>query len=608
MNVAFKELCQRAEGAAREHSPIQVDVICPSHEDSTPSLSLGVRTVGDPGATAKCHAGCRTEDVMAAWGLPMAALYDSWWLRRNGHSAVEDTYDYTDERGELLFQVVRKTGKHFLQRRPDGNGGWAWKLGDTRRVLYRLPAVVGAAKAGRVVYVVEGEKDVHALEDVGQVATCNPGGAGKWRAEYAEPLRGARVVVVADRDDPGRKHAQEIAACLAGVAFSAVVVEPTVGKDATDHLAAGHDVGKFVRVARKSESAEPARYAGRHVDLAAMLARPAKPAALRVSGLVADATLTILSGESGSGKSFLAQGLCIGVARGQRVAGMVCVKGKALYIDAEMGKEMFAEYRLRPAGLTGKEFEYIDAMGLDLSKANDLGWIERKISELGADFVVIDSLRRAAPSKKENESDDMAPTVGAFAKLARDTNAAILLIHHKGKGDALARGSSAIYDQADALYGLLRLDDQPRVRRLTTRHGKPPRYMEDPRDRFLTINPRGGGVAAADAPEPDGPKVSVQESVAMGIKAALPATTKKDVAEKLGRPPTDVTFRRAWSQLEAADEIKQVAGVWDRSYYSPTLGAESSNTSPDSAAQSQIGRYYPEPEKGDGNTAGEDPS
>lgn len=38
------------------------------------------------------------------------------------------TYDYTDAHGELLFQVVRYHPKDFRQRRPDGKGGWVWKL------------------------------------------------------------------------------------------------------------------------------------------------------------------------------------------------------------------------------------------------------------------------------------------------------------------------------------------------------------------------------------------------------------------------------------------------------------------------------------------------
>src|SRR5690242_6267989 len=38
----------------------------------------------------------------------------------------------------VLFQKVRKEPKRFTQRRPHGKDGWVYKLGDVRRVLYRL--------------------------------------------------------------------------------------------------------------------------------------------------------------------------------------------------------------------------------------------------------------------------------------------------------------------------------------------------------------------------------------------------------------------------------------------------------------------------------------
>ena len=234
----------------------QVEARCPAHEDRRASLGLGVRAQGDPGAVVCCQAGCDTDAIMAALGLPMAALYDSHWQHENGNgtgSKIVASYDYVDEAGELLYQVVRFEPKDFRQRRPDGNGRWSWKLGGVERVLYRLPAVVEAVEAERRVFVVEGEKDVHALEAVGEVATCNPGGAGKWRPEYGKALAGAEVVVVADRDAPGRKHAETVRKSLKGVAADAVVVEPAEGKDAADHLAAGHDADKFVPVEIQEE-------------------------------------------------------------------------------------------------------------------------------------------------------------------------------------------------------------------------------------------------------------------------------------------------------------------------------------------------------------------
>ncbi len=60
------------------------------------------------------------------------------------------------------------------------------------------------------------------------------------------------------------------------------------------------------------------RYASRRVDVADLLSRPAQPIPWRVHDFVADGTLTIVSGESGSGKSWLAQALCMGVHAGRR--------------------------------------------------------------------------------------------------------------------------------------------------------------------------------------------------------------------------------------------------------------------------------------------------
>ena len=139
---------------------------------------------------------------------------------------VVERYDYVDEAGKLLYQVERMKPKGFRQRRPDGRGGWEYKLGDVRRVLYRLPQVIEAVAAGKLITVVEGERDVHTLEAKGKVATTCPGGAGKWRKEYSEVLRGAKVAIIQDVDlpdpktgqRPGQEHAHAVRDSLEGVA------------------------------------------------------------------------------------------------------------------------------------------------------------------------------------------------------------------------------------------------------------------------------------------------------------------------------------------------------------------------------------------------------
>lgn len=174
---------------------------------------------------------------------------------------VVAAYDYTDEESALLFQVVRfeteDGSKDFRQRRPDGNGGWTWGLGDARRVLYRLPKVVAAASNGDRIVVVEGEKDVETLEERGYTATCNPMGSGKWIPEYAEPLREARVVIVADRDEPGHRHAAQVAASLKGIAASVHIFECPDHKDISDHLGAGRQLRELVPIYPTLPTPEP---------------------------------------------------------------------------------------------------------------------------------------------------------------------------------------------------------------------------------------------------------------------------------------------------------------------------------------------------------------
>ena len=138
-------------------------------------------------------------------------------------AVMEAHYNYCDEHGNLLFQVVRKPGKQFRQRRPDGKGGWIWDLKGVKRVLYRLPEIL--RRSDELVLVVEGEKDADRLLREGLLATTNPGGAGKWRDEYSQTLSRRDVGVIPDNDDPGQNHADQVARSLHGMARTIKVVE-----------------------------------------------------------------------------------------------------------------------------------------------------------------------------------------------------------------------------------------------------------------------------------------------------------------------------------------------------------------------------------------------
>jgi 5S rRNA maturation endonuclease (ribonuclease M5) len=155
----------------------------------------------------------------------------------HGAPEIVATYDYADEGGNLIFQCVRSKPKDFWQRRPDGKGGWINNLQGVRRVLYRLPKLIAAS----TVCVAEGEKDCDNLAKLGFVATTNPLGAGKWRDEYSETLRGKDVIVfgdVGDNDGKGEKHTQQVIESLTGKAGSIKhVALPDGFHDVSDYIA-----------------------------------------------------------------------------------------------------------------------------------------------------------------------------------------------------------------------------------------------------------------------------------------------------------------------------------------------------------------------------------
>lgn len=218
---------------------------CPAHDDTHPSLSIGWTP---DRVLLWCHAGCTFDEICAALGLKPTDLF---FGERYGHSPITDTYDYVDEYGTLLFQVCRTLDKKFPQRRPDPTAadGWAWKIPGVRRVLYHLPQLRIGIAAGRTIFLPEGEKDVHTVEQLGLVATCNPMGAvakkgkNKWRQEYSDMLRGAHIAILPDHDKQGAEHAAIVSSHLAGIAASIKIVPGihTVksGSDVTDWVRDG---------------------------------------------------------------------------------------------------------------------------------------------------------------------------------------------------------------------------------------------------------------------------------------------------------------------------------------------------------------------------------
>jgi hypothetical protein len=254
---------------------------CPAHRDES-KRSLSVKVAADGKTLLHCFVGCPVERITSAVEMRVGDLGASAATGTNGSGNGHvirrreiAAYDYRDERGELLYQVVRFDPKDFRPRRPDGAGGWTWDLKGVRRVVYRLDELAEQ----RRVFLVEGEKDADRLRALDLPATTTPSGAESWRDEYAQQIRAAGVeeaVIIPDNDPAGRKYASTAGAALAaaGVAVRVVSLPGLAPKaDVSDWLDAGHAADELTALAENAAAFDPAAFGVTNPDTDPQLQR-----------------------------------------------------------------------------------------------------------------------------------------------------------------------------------------------------------------------------------------------------------------------------------------------------------------------------------------------
>jgi putative DNA primase/helicase len=423
---------------------------CPAHEDKNPSLSICER---NGNILLKCFAGCSFEVVCAALGIEPRELCSD-----NGAAPrIVAEYDYQDEKVELLFQVVRYEPKNFRQRRPDGKGGWHWNLNGVRRVLYRLPDVLAA----KFVLVCEGEKDCEAARALGIVATCNPGGAGKWREEYSELLRGKQITIIADADEPGRKHAQLVAAALSRKAESVKVLEFAHAKDLSEWTATGGTRDALIEQIRntsewKATARTPNPQAGAVLRCFRDIAP--KPLLWLWPGRIPLGKLTLLIGDPGLGKSLLTTDVASHVTRGTSFSdGAACELGSVIFLSAEDDAADTIRPRLDAAGADVSRVHMLEAVRVPLTD----GSLTEKPFNLETDSAILEGTLREHPDVRLIVIDPISAYLGGvdshsntevrgilapLVAIAARFGVAVLCITHlrKSAGAAIYRAISSI--------------------------------------------------------------------------------------------------------------------------------------------------------------------
>ncbi|MBK8462180.1 MAG: AAA family ATPase [Nigerium sp.] len=467
--------------------PGQARSSCPGHDGTNPE-TLSVRDTADR-VNLHCHAErCDSDAIMAAIGLE--------WRDRYHENRRENIATYRYDDGRTVYRK-RTEPKAFRQSGTSGPP-----------TLYRLAGVRAAVAEGRPVYLVEGEEDVHALETVGATATTAPQGAANFAKVDAAPLRGASVVAVVDRDASGDKWAASVRDKLAGVAASVRFVCAASGKDAADHLTAGHALAEFLPYEAASEPQEAAeapgeapgrmgaeelhRYLvgervralrvdrdaraalareGRTPDafdagtLAEVLARPAEPAA-RVEGLIPWAASVLIVAQRKAGKTTLVLNLARALLTAAAFLGSLAVRpvspgARVAILNYEVSGAQLARWADEVGVPVERLFRSTCAAGGTLDHPEDRAALAALLRANSVETLIVDPFGRAYSGASQNDAGEVGAWLVALDTFARAEVGArdLILTAHAGWNGERTRGSSALEDWADSIITLTKDED-----------------------------------------------------------------------------------------------------------------------------------------------------
>ena len=360
--------------------------------------------------------------------------------KANGHAPahreVVANYVYEDIEGRPVQRVTRYAPKAFAQFHPDGAGGWvAGGIPNKNRVPFKLPEFTEAGALGQIIYVHEGEKGALAGWAHGLPSTCSSGGAGKWPDHFAKWFEGLHVIILADNDIAGRRHADQVYASLEPVAASVKIIHlPKLppGGDFVNWVEAGNDPATIYTL-----RPGPAPKGHTAVELWDMVFPPIQYA---VPGYVAEG-LTLLAGAPKRGKSWLALDLCVSVAWGGFTLGdQHCVEGDVLYCALEDSPRRIKDRLRKVCQLADRPPGRMTVwFGEDLKRLGNgceeelRGWLEAHRD--GARLVVIDTLNYIRPDRNRDEDpysyDYRSATT--LQRLAQEFQIAIIIVHHTRK-------------------------------------------------------------------------------------------------------------------------------------------------------------------------------
>ena len=183
------------------------------------------------------------------------------------------------------------------------------------------------------------------------------------------------------------------------------------------------------------------RFAAASTSLAHQQAAPSRKSI--IYGLIAEASINVIWGTPGGGKSFVSAAIARAVSTGAPFLGRPTAQGRVLYVSTEgdVRKRFVAD---------GLDLPNVDTCSesVDLMVPEDVDALCQHIQQQGYSLVVYDVFVECMIGD-ENSTEDMAAAMRGVRAIRDATGCAQLIVHHSNKAGEAMRGSSVLMGAAD---------------------------------------------------------------------------------------------------------------------------------------------------------------
>lgn len=369
--------------------------------------------------------------------------YRKWFLDERGiTSSTLDAWNVATDNGCIQF----KYQDGIKVRRVDDVEGRTFSYTGTSS-LYKLDESLK-----KTTFIVEGETDTlrlwQELKDQNMdwsISVVGISGLNGYKESYADEFKDVEHVIVVLDNDPGYRERD-----TADLTYRKI--RDSIGRGKVRRIRLRDDVKDICEFFKSYtwESFKILTTPNKHTFYKPLdLTKDPEPFQWLVDNWLCQGDVALLVGEPNVGKSFISMALAIAVAEGKEtfLGEKLLAHGKVLYIDEENPEDVVL-HRLSCLGLTGtgmSNIHYYHRQHIRLDRGIDNLLDDALVIQ--PKLIVIDSLTRV---HNQNEIDAGAMNLlfnEGIMPLARETGAAVLVLHHAGKTESnnsfnRTRGSS----------------------------------------------------------------------------------------------------------------------------------------------------------------------